>query len=116
MIDAWIDVNDSLKTPEYNVITLDAYNMRVRYRKILNIAELDIESTDYNLPVNSDITLCTLPEGYRPKDRSFPFPEGYNLKSTSNSHFFLGTNGALILQNYGTTEVRNPAGHCVYLV
>lgn len=114
---ALAELNNSLtKTPEYNVITLDAYNMRVRYRKILNIVELDIESTDYSLPINSDITLCTLPEGYRPKDRSFPFPEGYNSKSTSNSHFFLGTNGALILQNLGTSETRNPAGHCVYLV
>ena len=90
--------------------------MSVRYRKILNIAELDIESTNYNLPVNADITLCTLPEGYRPKDRSFPFPEGYNLKTTNSAHFFLGSNGNLILQNNGSSEVRTPAGHCVYLV
>lgn len=107
---ALAELNNSLKTPNYESVTIDEYTTTIYYRKVLNMVELNIVGGSYNIQPNSEVTLCTLPEGYRPK-RGFPIPEGYGKPDV---RFYIG--GEIILQNHGTEQKGYVAGHCVYLV
>lgn len=107
---ALAELNDSLKTPNYESVTIDEYTTTIYYRKVLNMVELNIVGGSYHIQPESEVILFTLPEEYRPK-RGFPIPEGYGKPDV---RFYIG--GEIILQNHGTEQKGYVAGHCVYLV
>ena len=109
---ALAELNNSLKTPEYQSVTIDEYTATIYYRKVLNMVELNIVGGTYNVQPDAEITLCTLPEGYRPK-RGFPIAEGYGKPDV---RFFIGGDGVVLLQNVGTQPKSHVAAHCTYLV